>query len=493
MIRFAVGTKPPQRNKKRKQVPSTVASDRSDRSARTNSTSTRSPTPHSPSHLAKESTEASVLSLHNRLQPTAEKAINQLIALFANEHRISENASKLAEPTFLPKSIRFRFNLNSSSYTTDSPIHHEYIATAKQIITDSQTRLKDVIVMNSDLDLKLVRELILRKTIEATAFLAKAFLLSKKLDISGFNCYYFFTYALNNTEFTQKLTSLGKRITDLSDGICIPTPTTVGEGEPPEYTALHREFQKIIKKLFIQSRLVFAEAISQQKLDSQLSVVTRLHESEKATVDAVELLDLEESVDAPTLNKLIVQRVNEQTSVIRKEFEKKLSSVVNGSGLKVSVKKASKSGSNTTAQSSGRNTDRLKNRNRQGDNKQSSTRDANNDTKNSGRRGKNVSKNNSGNSNASNRNNNNNTSRQTNKNSNGKSEAKNDTRGVTNTSRQQKNSTNTSGSGPLPKSKKRARPDADSTDDHDNASRKQNSGAGKKYFKKKKLSGGGKH
>jgi hypothetical protein len=204
-------------------------------------------TVHSPSALAKASTKESITSLHESLRPMATIYVKKLITLFATEQGFKQKALRLGNATFIPRSIRWTFNLTGTSSVTDSTIFKSYSAEANALITETQTKLKAIIVQNTALELKTAQQKILKTTCEATAFLALAFATSKKVDISGFNCYYYFSYALSTTEFTKRLEEAGTTLAAISDGISINTPVLINDGEPAVYSDTHKEFRQIIK------------------------------------------------------------------------------------------------------------------------------------------------------------------------------------------------------------------------------------------------------
>jgi DNA-binding transcriptional MerR regulator len=491
MIRFAAGTKPPAKQTNRRSSKA-GSKDRSVRTTLSSLTSHRaSTTPHSPSHLAKESTVTTVTSLHESFQPNAENYVVKLLKLLAQEHRFIEKAKTLSNETFMPRSIRFQFKLLGSPSVVDSPNFTTLCGTASAAITDCQTKLKDVIIQRTNMELQSVRHRTIQLTVKGTAFLAKMFMESKKLDISDLKCFYFFHYALNVPGFTRQLLNIDKVLTDYYDQIDLLLPTRNSDNEPPEYTPAHREFKNIIDKLFFNSRVEFSEAIAQQKLNTHLATAARLHSSEKATTDAVIALDDEPSVDAPTLRKLIETQVVERTSALTRDL-KKVTAMVRQAGLQaLQVKSKPEKPSN---QNSDRNNGSKNNRNRQASKPKSQKRDNTTAKNNSGSRGKNDDSSISDNDSPNPRKKRNTNRSHKNKKSDGKPMAKNESRGVPNTSRNTNSNASTSTDNPnnANKSKKRNRnrkqnQTDDTTDDRDSGTSNPKRGSGNKSAKKRRL------
>jgi hypothetical protein len=276
-----------------------------------------------PSHseIAKSSATEGIVLLHRNIQPIADQLSTKIITSFATEHRLKEAVKKLEVVEFLPRPIRFKFELRSTKYTKNDPSFTTLAQQAKDSIVTCQNELKAIMVSTAKLELRLMQRRTIQLIFESTAFMAKTCIKCITMTETDDNIFMLFMNGMVHQEIHDWINKSGLKFNDYLKELPIVTPANgVADDFEVVTDARHEDFKKIIKKIFINPKAVMMNAINEKILAIELSKLAKLHISEKATTTTIMELEEEQAVDHAHLDELIERKVQQRTKNLQKQI-----------------------------------------------------------------------------------------------------------------------------------------------------------------------------
>ena len=167
-------------------------------------------------------------------------------------------------------------------------------------------------------ELKFLQFLFVKTIYNACAILVV--LIAKEKNLGTERLYHGFHRIIKINEFLNMEQTIDQaKRQDLLSDICIPKPDNYTEDFTTPPTELETSIQQTVKQLFIDSYTAYNNAITENKQNTELQKLARLHLSEHKAEDIAMIIDSEPSVNADTLNKIVADKVAEQ---LAKELKK---------------------------------------------------------------------------------------------------------------------------------------------------------------------------
>jgi hypothetical protein len=265
----------------------------------------------SPAEAAKLSTRRAVASLHISQQQMIESYIDQIITLITTLSRYEDSKKRMEDAAFTPRALRFKFSLKPAKVLKDTVGFNALRQRSVDAITTCTTALKQTMIECKQLEILETNITLLNLIYKASAFYVyMTYKEHKKNTNELFRIFVRICRAVPIRELEHKIPEA--RRDTLLDGTCITKPDDYVAIPDDLLSDFETDIQTNILDMFISPKVVYQQAIDDNKHTLELKRLAKLTSAETKADEVTMLLDNEQSVDNVTLNKLINDTVNKK-------------------------------------------------------------------------------------------------------------------------------------------------------------------------------------
>jgi hypothetical protein len=266
----------------------------------------------SPIQQALQSTRTTVESLHQSQQPQINSFIEKIINHLHILAKYGESTKRINEESFIPRSLRFKFELTTSDIYKESTKFKDLQQKAKDIITTCQQELKQLVSTTKKLEIYETYVNYIKLIYKACSFHIKMTYMEHKMDLN--NLYNVMRRIINLDEMTALYTTLEQTVTmnNLMEGCYIVKPDDYIPALDNELIPLDLIIQENIINMFINPKKVYEAAVIAKQHDLELEKFARTTTLEQKADEVALILENDQAIDRVTLDKIINESINKK-------------------------------------------------------------------------------------------------------------------------------------------------------------------------------------
>jgi hypothetical protein len=281
-------------------------------------------TDQQPSSSAKLSASKALLSLHPSLQPPIENHIDKILSLTSHIIRNTDSKAKLSDTDFVPRALRFQFELTSSNRIKNERAFVALQEEAKNLLDESIAQLKNVVVKTNDLEIKLLQRTILSNIFNGTAFLISTIPHSKSdVDTRNQSLFQLLKKITTTIAINSLIAEADISRESLYKDTCIAQEPESDNQITTDLSQAELVLQNTLTELFITPISVYKKTVADNKHAVDLRKMANLYITEKHHDDVTEMLDVEQSVSHDVLNKLIDDKMDQKLKKLTATMQNK--------------------------------------------------------------------------------------------------------------------------------------------------------------------------
>jgi hypothetical protein len=278
-----------------------------------------------PSGLADAYIRSFTASLHPEITTIVERLGKEHIVLLSKRDNKNAQVKRMADlPELIPRSARLDFTLNVSKRAKLRP---EFIALEEQtteLVESYRIGLKEKIIAATKIEILALEDELREHLIRSVKVIIKAFMILKKdtgdVDSKVYTlmCHYIITLSVNCNMSLDSFCDLYKTIHGLDTYPPATTQHMMGTMIiPPDITSLKDLFEGV----FVSSWANYKLQQEQNSISLELIKYSTTYLTEKATADAVIIVDTEPAADKPELQALVRHEAKTEAKALIKEIE----------------------------------------------------------------------------------------------------------------------------------------------------------------------------
>jgi hypothetical protein len=295
-------------------------------------TTTPSVTPSSAAH---DRVVSAIVSLPDPIKQLAEHWCAKINTAHAKHQRQTKNLTKIsADPEFIPRSARVKFELTGSKLATGQDEFKALVTDAKKLVSDFQTGMKKVIVKAAEVECSLLNKERSDTIISAVVQFTEAFLLAKTgKPATPKDLIYLCTAAFGKVRPYLDALTCDTVSHQLIAETIKEDPNLVFTDEAPCFLHVSpvpvTEFTNFCEQLFVAPLQAYDKTVKDLDVNATVKDLIELRIRGTATSTTAMALDDEPTMTSAQVESLIQASIKKQTEPLRskiKELESKSSS-----------------------------------------------------------------------------------------------------------------------------------------------------------------------
>lgn len=265
-------------------------------------------------------------SLHAEIKTIAKNMILQTLDSYSQEIRMKDNLEQLKSDEFIPRPIRFKFELTTTTTNKNTADFKQKDSECKKLIADCQTKLKQIILDTRTAELQLQKKETILLLFNSIVFLLKAYFTNKRINYDDTKMYLYFVHAINNDRMKTMLSATASTAADhyLNIGIIAPATAQALENGTT-ITPCQEIFQQQIANLFFISMNVYDEDVSNKEMALKMKALALTHVYSKKSEATATLLDNEQSLNTQSMEALVSDKIDAKFKTFNKFSNQNLS------------------------------------------------------------------------------------------------------------------------------------------------------------------------